>query len=522
MTTPSLVTPDGLEGRSAGRADRVAVMLAGHAVAVGVAADLLLRDGPSTVGAALWVLNAALLGAALVVRTDRTLPPAATAWLAVAVLVAGGAAWRDAEILQFVDFWTTVGALAVAAALIAAPRPLTARLLRELLADLARVVGHVVAGLAPIAAALGRVVGHGTPASARGREAVRVALLAGVPLLAFGALLVAGDPLFASFVSLPSVDLGQVVSHLLVVGVFSWMAAGWMRAALDDAPRPTLMSSPIALRSRDVLAVLGAVTLVFGAYLASQLGWLVGGERFLRERTGLTAAEYARRGFFEMIAVTMLVVPLLLATRAALAVDDREAERRHTRLSLALLAMLALMLVSAVARLALYVRLFGLTTDRVYPVVFLAWLAGVLAWLAVTVLRGRARPFVAGAMWSGVAVLLALHVVPVDALVARWNVDRAARDTAALSLDVRHLAELGGVAAESAVAAVLAPPPAATRAADFTRARCEAAHRLLARWGTRSTEERDWRSWNAGALQGRAAVRAHLPEITRLAVPKCA
>jgi hypothetical protein len=32
---------------------------------------------------------------------------------------------------------------------------------------------------------------------------------------------------------------------------------------------------------------------------------------------------------------------------------------------------------------------------------------------------------------------------------------------------------------------------------------------------------RDWRSWNADELHGRAVVRAHLPELTRLAAPRC-
>jgi hypothetical protein len=362
--------------------------------------------------------------------------------------------------------------------------------------------------------------------STRTRDVLRLALLAGVPLLVFGSLLVAGDPLFASFLALPSVDLGEVASHLLVVAVFGWIAVGWLRAALDDAPRPAMPSPAVTLRSSDVLAVLGTVTLLFAAFLASQLGWLVGGERFLHARTGLTAAEYARRGFFEMIAVTVLVVPLLLATRATLPAGDRDAARRHTRWSLALLAMLALMLVSAVARLALYVRIFGLTPDRVYPLVFLAWLAVVLGWLAATVLRGRPRPFVAGALWSGTVVLLGLHVVPVDALVARWNVARASRGADAPALDLRHLTELGGVAADEAVAAVLAPPLGATRAAGFAQARCEAAHRLLRRWGGPARADgdpdpRDWRSWNADALRGRAAVRAHLTELTRLAAPQC-
>jgi hypothetical protein len=49
----------------------------------------------------------------------------------------------------------------------------------------------------------------------------------------------------------------------------------------------------------------------------------------------------------------------------------------------------------------LYVHYYGLTTDRLYTLVFMGWLSAVLLWLTVTVLRGWGRPFVAGAVLSG-------------------------------------------------------------------------------------------------------------------------
>ena len=58
--------------------------------------------------------------------------------------------------------------------------------------------------------------------------------------------------------------------------------------------------------------------MLFAAFVVAQLGWFFGGEQFLRAATGLTAAQYARGGFFQMLWVVALVVPVLVVTRGAL------------------------------------------------------------------------------------------------------------------------------------------------------------------------------------------------------------
>ena len=55
---------------------------------------------------------------------------------------------------------------------------------------------------------------------------------------------------------------------------------------------------PFQLGVLETTAALVTLNVLFGVFIAAQLGWLFGGEAFLRARTGLTAAEYARHGFF--------------------------------------------------------------------------------------------------------------------------------------------------------------------------------------------------------------------------------
>jgi hypothetical protein len=158
----------------------------------------------------------------------------------------------------------------------------------------------------------------------------------------------------------------------------------------------------------------------------------------------------------------------------------------------------------------LYVQYYGLTLVRFYPLVFMAWLAIVLAWLACTVLRGRGRTFVAGAVASALLILALLNVVVPDLVVARVNLARVRSEAHVTepTLDLPHLASLGGEAVPLAVAAVLTTTAAPTESAAALRQardRCRAASVLLRRWGpagrivaSREASTAPWRTWNAG------------------------
>lgn len=174
----------------------------------------------------------------------------------------------------------------------------------------------------------------------------------------------------------------------------------------------------------------------------------------------------------------------------------------------------------------MYVRYFGLTTDRFYPAVFMMWLGFVLVWLAVTTLRGWGRPFVAGTIVSALATLATLNVVNPDARIARANLDRGASEFHEdRGVDVAYLATLSGDAVPLALAATLAPP----RQLDSTHvaARCAAAKTLLDNWSPGSRRAQRYErvaNWRYASVGERAAVRAvaeGAPALRRLVHESC-
>lgn len=530
---PPYLDVDAGRGRAANSADdrRLARRVLTLALLLGVAADALLRQGPNGVGFPAWVALFVTVAMSLTWHAGRSAPREARAWLATAVLFAAAIAWRDSMTLQSFDALAAVGAIAMAGVALADTRAaLFAARLRDTVWALVLLAGHTAFGAIPLAFRDAVDSAGARAATHRVGTAVRVTVLSGVLLLVFGSLLRSGDPIFASLVTLPDLDFPTLVSHVLLIVFFAAVVAGWARGALmtraGAARCPDV--SFVRLGTVDVTGALGTLFVLFAVFVAAQLGWLFGGERFLRERTGLTAAAYARQGFLQMMWVVALVVPVLVATRAALDPAGGAAlRRRHARLSLPIIGLLGVMIVSAILRMRLYVHYFGLTTDRLYPLVVMGWLAFVLVWLARTVLRDWGRPFAAGMLMSGLVTLAALNAVAPDVVVARVNLRRAARleRGATQRLDVRYLATLSGEAAALATRATLAP----ATVDDVTDSqRCDAAERLLSRWGPSSRAARrldesgSWRTWNAGDAAALRVVGANARSLRAVQHETCA
>jgi hypothetical protein len=503
------------------------------AILLATTGDALLHDGPLGLAFPLWIL---LLGVELRMSAWRgrgRLRLEAAAWLAAAVVCAASLAWRNADVLRALDLLATAGCLGLAAVSLHDPDGgALSRRLRDSFVSARRQLLEIAAGPLRLVFRDARF-GAETGRLARGaRPWISAGVIAVAVIAVFGSLLRSADPIFASLVSLPAFDVATLMEHLLFAGFLGWIVSGWSRGALlDDAPTRAPAELPVHLSRLDVTVGLGALALLLAGFIATQLGWFFGGEAFLRARTGLTVAAYARRGFFELVWVTALAIPLILSTRAAIPRDDRALRRRHGVLAAWIIALLVAVSVSAVLRLKLYVHYYGLTVERIYPLAFVAWLVFLLVWTAATVLRDRGDRFVAGTLVSAFAMLLALNVADPDAIVARANLDRAARASAGPAaqiqpLDVTHLATLRGGAVPSAVESLVTTSDAAMPA-DAKLQRCVAARTLLNRWGPESRTRRDhqapaaWRSWNHDDALALQAIDSRTPELRAVVATDC-
>src|SRR5262249_852601 len=124
--------------------------------------------------------------------------------------------------------------------------------------------------------------------------------------------------------------------------------------------------------------------------------------------------------------VAALALPLLLGLHWLLKKEDPRAERTFRWFAGTLMALLAVVMVSAAHRLLLYQREYGITEQRIYALVFMGWLAVVSVWFSVAVLRGARNRFAFGALVCGLAAIFCLFVLDPDATIVRVNSARAA------------------------------------------------------------------------------------------------
>ncbi|NOY55583.1 MAG: DUF4173 domain-containing protein [Actinobacteria bacterium] len=258
---------------------------------------------------------------------------------------------------------------------------------------------------------------------------ILIGLLVVLPvLIVFTALFAGADAVFSRLLDdVVNIDLGRFVTHVLTVAALTWAGLGMLRHALRvETPAPRTNPRPRLVV--EATAGLVAIAALFAVFVVIQFAYLFGG---LDTNTGLTYAEYARRGFFQLVTVGALVVLLALAVDRL--VQGVERSRIVDGLLTVLVAETLLVLAGAVVRLRLYVDAYGLTDARFYAAVFLLWAGLVLVLVVVMLLRGRRSAFALTAFATGIVLLIGTAAVNPDGVIARTNLTKDPVDVGYLS-----------------------------------------------------------------------------------------
>lgn len=367
--------------------------LAAALLALVAAAALLMAGAPSSWQSRGLVAASAVFGAFLAVRTSPWLVPLDV--LAVGgLLVLGSSLARGGSILDL---------------------PLSGLL--------ARAVHATVHGVAAPAFAVRGLPGmrSGSAAEAGTWSAALRGLGLAVPLfVVLGALLGSADVLFARLFDFVP-DLEDSIAHVVVIGLGAWGMAALLRVAAATPPASVPQRFPL-LGAVEATVVLTSVILLFAGFAVTQVVALAGGGRHVVETAGLTYAEYARSGFFQLVAVAAIALAVLLTVDAFTGASTGRDRRRLVLLSEVVVALTLVVVASALRRLNLYENAYGLTMLRLYAAVFVGWIGVSVVLLGAWVVKGRERAwFPAAAVAAGLVAVLALNVVNPEAVVVRRN-----------------------------------------------------------------------------------------------------
>lgn len=475
------------------------------AVVAGIAGDLLLRAGMPGVNVLVWAFVLVVLvmtlarGRPVVSRKDDAL--AAGFFL----LFAADFAWRASPFLLLLDFLGLATVVSLAALRLPVARLRTSNLI-EYLRGAALAAFHVACGAFVLVL---KDTDWNTGPGARHRRfaaAVAGGLLLGAPVvLIFAGLLMGADPVFADLVW-KTLNFPRLLSHLFLILFFAWVVGGFLRGIFFfDPGKVSLPPAPktFGLGATQIAVALGAVDALFLAFVLVQLRYFYGGAALVNVMAGLTYADYARRGFFELVAVSALVLPMLLGAHWLLRKEKPQAETVFRWVAGLQVALVFVIMGSALERMNLYQKAYGLTELRIYTTAFMLWLAVVFIWLVLTVFRDRRERFTFGAMVAGIAAIIVLHSINPAALIVRANVRRAREGRV---FDANYVAYLSADAVPALTGSLSELVP---------RDQCTIARTLLRRWA--APHSSDWRSWNYSRFSARATVERHLAELKRLA-----
>lgn len=443
-----------------------------------------------------------------VARMDRGLRRETIALLAGGVILIGWTMIRAAEFLAAINIiaalillsaalWSHVYELHIWAFRIRDMFVAFFEQIIEMLAGAARPIGMLIAN-------------KHTAKAGRAMPYLRGILLAIPIVLIFALLLASADALFSDFLGdfTPNLELsiGSVTEHLIWILVFAWLAIGTLvfllqpersgskgkeQEGASETSWPTVKE-----RSHDwyieSIIVLGSLTVLFAIFVVFQFTYLFGGSEQI-DIPGVTYAEYAREGFFQLLAVATLTVAVIWISLQA--VGERLAENRRAwfrGICTAMILLTAVILVSALKRLDLYEAAYGYTQLRLLSHVFTYWVAAVLVLLMAQIYWRSRQLFVAGCVVAGFVVLFAFNAINPDAYIAAHNLDRIADEgprgeRERQQLQLEYISDLSA----DAIPVVLDRYRDGPKSAE--------SRRQLFEWTCLELHEpRNWREWNLG------------------------
>lgn len=276
----------------------------------------------------------------------------------------------------------------------------------------------------------------GQSESRRQQLSVLRGVLLAVPILAVLApLLISADAVFAQQAErlfgwlLPSDWTERVGRVVLIIGSAWFIAGGFVYALtrLEKMERNenTQKAPNRPLGFTEGMTPLLLVCVLFGGFLLVQVEYLFGGSARVQAIPGLTYAEYARRGFGELVTVAGLTLTLALLWQRLMQRESR-AQIKLFKGTLTLLVSLTLVLLaSAYLRMAAYETAYGATETRLYVDAFIVFLGAVLVWFAVTLWTKKERYFAFGGFLCVLGYVASLNLMNPDAAVAHTNIARS-------------------------------------------------------------------------------------------------
>lgn len=281
--------------------------------------------------------------------------------------------------------------------------------------------------------------------SKRGLAVLRGVLITIPLLLLFGLLLTAADAIFSTMLGSAfdwiKLDIfNNIIPHTMIILLLTWMGAAALWHALTKSekqlaidPDKPLFKPFLGMTETSIALV--SLNVLFAFFLVVQFRYFFAGSAIVRI-DGFTYAEYARRGFFELVAVAVIASVLYFSLASFTKRGTQAKKRAFSVMAGLLLAQVGVMLISAFQRLHLYEQAYGFTSSRLAAHVFMVFVGLLLLALIVMELTNAFRRLGLVLVLGLLAFALVMVGLNEDALIAQQNLQRAVQGE---KLDAEYL-----------------------------------------------------------------------------------
>ncbi|NJN80639.1 MAG: DUF4173 domain-containing protein [Anaerolineales bacterium] len=336
-------------------------------------------------------------------------------------------------------------------------------------------------------------------------------LVIALPIVAiFASLLASADVVFGQrlddFIELFKLeDLPEYIFRLIYIIVIGYALMGIVLHASTESKDEKLIGEekpviPPFLGFIESTIILGSVVALFAIFVVIQFQYFFGGTTNINVE-GYTYAEYARKGFGELVAVAFFALMMLL-TLSAITKRESESQRKtYSGFGIALVLLLLVMLFSAFQRLNLYEAAYGFSRVRTYTHVFLIWLGLLLVATIVLEILRKERMFAIAMLITSFGFAISLPILNVDAFIVNQNIRRELTQEDAVDLDSQYFIQLSDDAVPALVDALHS-----SGLPDSMHEKVAAALACIRYERTQDTREYEWQSFHLARLNADRAL----------------
>jgi hypothetical protein len=273
------------------------------------------------------------------------------------------------------------------------------------------------------------------PANGKHGKAILRGVLITIPLVVlFGLLLAAADTIFSEMLGsafdwLKFDIFDNFIPHTLFIVFLTWLGTAALWHAFTKSvkkvsvqPDKPLFKPFLGMTETSIALI--SLNVLFAFFLVVQFRYFFAGSANV-SIDGFTYAEYARRGFFELVAVAVIASVLYFGLSSFTKRGTQAKKRAFSVMAGLLLAQVGVMLISAFQRLRLYEQAYGFTSSRLAAHVFMVFVGLLLVALIIMELTNSFRRLGLVLMLGFLAFALVMVGLNEDALIAKQNLERA-------------------------------------------------------------------------------------------------